>query len=66
MKVRHPGWFRAAIATNLLAFGCFLYSTTLPADRASKAIVFGIGCGVAALYMFAVACKPERNRKKKS
>ncbi|MEO1236583.1 MAG: hypothetical protein AAFX76_07325 [Planctomycetota bacterium] len=63
MKVRHPAWLCAAIASNLLAFGCFVYSASLPADAAAKAIVLGIGFGVAALYMFAVACKPERKKK---
>ncbi|MEM1109929.1 MAG: hypothetical protein AAGH99_14690 [Planctomycetota bacterium] len=64
MKIRHPAWFRAAIVSNLLAFGCFIYSTTLAADPAAKAIMLGIGFGVAGLYMFAVSCKPERKKKK--
>lgn len=63
MKIRHPAWFRSAIVSNVLAFVCFAVSTSLSADLASKAIVLGIGFGVAGLYMFVVACKPTKKKK---
>ncbi|MEM6855357.1 MAG: hypothetical protein AAF593_13200 [Planctomycetota bacterium] len=63
MKVHQPAWFRAAIVSNVLAFLCFVGSTAFSADLASKAIVLGLGFGVAGLYMFAVACKSPKKTK---
>lgn len=63
MRIHQSAWFRSAIVSNVLAFGCFVFSTTLRADLASKAIVLGLGFSVAGLYMFAVACKPKKKNK---